>query len=61
MGGRVAHGLLRVGGRVRGWEGGTRVTKGGRAGPWVGGWHTGSTAVKMFVTPRCAIHNPRGG
>ena len=40
MGGRVAHGLLRMGWRVRGWEGGTRVTKGGRAGPRVGGWHT---------------------
>ena len=52
----MAHGLLRVGGRVRGWEGGTRllrvgwrvrgceggtrVTKGGMAGPWVGGWYT---------------------
>ena len=37
---RVAHGLLRVGWRVRGCEGGTWVTKGGMAGPWVGGWHT---------------------
>ena len=41
MGGRVVHGLLRVGSRVRGWEAGTRVTKGGMAGPWVGGWYTG--------------------
>ena len=40
MGVRVAHGLLSVGGRVCGWEGGTRITKGGMAGPWVGGWHT---------------------
>ena len=41
MGGRVVLGLLRVGGRVRGWESGTRVTKGGMAGLWLGGWHTG--------------------
>ena len=41
MVGRVAHGLLRVGWRVCGWEGGTRVTKGGMAGLWLGGWHTG--------------------
>ena len=37
----MVHGLLRVGWRVRGWEGGTRVTKGRMAGPWVGGWYTG--------------------
>ena len=41
VGRRVAHGLLRVGERVCGWEGGTRVTKGGMAGPWVGGWYSG--------------------
>ena len=35
MGGRVALGLLRVGWRVHGWKGGTRVTKGGMAGPRV--------------------------
>ena len=41
MGGRVVLGLLRVGWQVCGWEGGTRVTKDGMAGPRVGGWHTG--------------------
>ena len=41
MGRRVVHGLLRVGWRVRGWEDGTRVTKGGMACPWVEGWHSG--------------------
>ena len=37
----MVHGLLRVGWRVRGREGGTRVTKGRMAGPREGGWYTG--------------------